>query len=58
MNIKIGRFPYSAGSRSNAIDEKSGLVKVIADENNALERIGYEATTDPYRSAVSAFRGD
>jgi dihydrolipoamide dehydrogenase len=36
MNIKIGRFPYSAGSRSNAIDEKSGLVKVIADENNAL----------------------
>jgi dihydrolipoamide dehydrogenase len=36
MNIKIGRFPYSAGSRSNAIDEKSGLVKVIADENGIL----------------------
>jgi len=36
MKIKIGRFPYSAGSRSNAIDEKNGLVKVIADENNTL----------------------
>jgi len=36
MNITIGRFPYSAGSRSNAIDEKNGLVKVIADENGIL----------------------
>lgn len=36
INIKIGRFPYAAGSRSNAIDEKNGLVKVIADENNTL----------------------
>ncbi len=36
INIKIGRFPYAAGSRSNAIDEKNGLVKVIADENNIL----------------------
>jgi dihydrolipoamide dehydrogenase len=36
MKIKIGRFPYAAGSRSNAIDEKSGLVKVIADEDNTL----------------------
>ena len=36
MKISIGRFPYSAGSRSNAIDEKSGLVKIIADENHRL----------------------
>jgi dihydrolipoamide dehydrogenase len=36
MKIKIGRFPYAAGSRSNAIDEKIGLVKVIADEDNTL----------------------
>ncbi|MGE5343677.1 MAG: dihydrolipoyl dehydrogenase [Candidatus Omnitrophota bacterium] len=36
IKIKIGRFPYSAGSRSNAIDEKAGLVKIIADENNVL----------------------
>lgn len=36
INIKIGRFPYAAGSRSNAIDEKNGLVKVIADEDNTL----------------------
>ncbi|MCK4763759.1 MAG: dihydrolipoyl dehydrogenase [Candidatus Aminicenantes bacterium] len=34
--IKIGRFPYSAGSRSNAIDEKVGLVKIIADSENTL----------------------
>ena len=25
----IGRFPYSAGSRANAVDEKAGLVKVV-----------------------------
>lgn len=36
MKITIGRFPYSAGSRSNAIDEKTGLVKIIADENLRL----------------------
>lgn len=36
MDIKVGRFPYSAGSRSNAIDEKNGLVKIIADEDNRL----------------------
>jgi dihydrolipoamide dehydrogenase len=34
--IKIGRFPYAAGSRANAIDEKSGLVKVIAAEDNTI----------------------
>jgi dihydrolipoamide dehydrogenase len=34
--IKIGRFPYSAGSRSNAIDEKIGLVKIIADSGNVI----------------------
>lgn len=36
IDIKIGRFPYSAGSRSNAIDEKTGIVKIIADENNVI----------------------
>ncbi|MCP4221023.1 MAG: dihydrolipoyl dehydrogenase, partial [bacterium] len=36
IEIKIGRFPYSAGSRSNAIDEKSGLVKIIADADGVL----------------------
>jgi dihydrolipoamide dehydrogenase len=36
IEVKIGRFPYSAGSRSNAIDEKVGLVKVIADTENRL----------------------
>ncbi len=34
--VKIGRFPYSAGSRSNAIDEKVGLVKIIAAKDNTL----------------------
>ena len=46
MQTKIGRFPYSAGSRSNAIDEKIGLVKVIADESNTLvgaHIVGYGA---------------
>jgi dihydrolipoamide dehydrogenase len=44
--VKIGRFPYAAGSRSNAIDEKIGLVKVIADETNTLigaHIVGYGA---------------
>jgi dihydrolipoamide dehydrogenase len=36
LQIKIGRFPYAAGSRANAIDEKSGLVKVIADKENTI----------------------
>jgi dihydrolipoamide dehydrogenase len=36
LKIKIGRFPYAAGSRANAIDEKSGLVKVIAAEDNTV----------------------
>lgn len=36
MNIKVGKFPYSAGSRSNAIDDKSGLVKIISDADNVL----------------------
>jgi dihydrolipoamide dehydrogenase len=36
LPIKIGRFPYAAGSRANAIDEKSGLVKVIADPENVI----------------------
>jgi dihydrolipoamide dehydrogenase len=36
IDIKIGRFPYSAGSRSNAIDEKTGIVKIIADKNNVI----------------------
>ena len=44
--VKIGRFPYAAGSRSNAIDEKSGMVKIIADEENTLigaHIVGYGA---------------
>lgn len=32
----IGRFPYAAGSRANAIDEKAGLVKVIAAEDHTI----------------------
>ncbi len=36
LKIKIGRFPYAAGSRANAIDEKTGLVKVIADQDNII----------------------
>jgi dihydrolipoamide dehydrogenase len=36
LKIKIGRFPYAAGSRANAIDEKTGLVKVIADMENVI----------------------
>jgi len=34
--VKIGRFPYAAGSRANAIDEKTGLVKIIADPENVI----------------------
>ncbi len=36
INFKVGRFPYSAGSRSNAVEEKTGLVKVIVNENGEL----------------------
>ena len=36
QQVKIGRFPYAAGSRANAIDEKSGLVKIIADRENVV----------------------
>lgn len=36
LKIKIGRFPYAAGSRANAIDEKTGLVKVISTEDNTI----------------------
>ena len=36
LPIKIGRFPYAAGSRANAIDEKSGLIKLIADPENVI----------------------
>jgi dihydrolipoamide dehydrogenase len=36
LQVKIGRFPYAAGSRANAIDEKSGLVKIIADQDNVI----------------------
>jgi dihydrolipoamide dehydrogenase len=36
LKIKIGRFPYAAGSRANAIDEKTGLVKIIADMENTI----------------------
>lgn len=33
---KVGKFPYSAGSRSNAVDEKTGIVKIISDGDNRL----------------------
>jgi len=33
---RTGKFPYSAGSRSNAINEKNGLVKVITTEDGTL----------------------
>jgi dihydrolipoamide dehydrogenase len=36
LQVKIGRFPYAAGSRANAIDEKAGLVKIIADQENVI----------------------
>jgi dihydrolipoamide dehydrogenase len=36
LKIKVGRFPYAAGSRANAIDEKVGLVKVVAAEDNTV----------------------
>lgn len=36
MTINIGRFSYAAGSRSNAIDEKRGLVKIITDDQNTV----------------------
>jgi dihydrolipoamide dehydrogenase len=34
--VKVGRFAYAAGSRSNAIDEKSGMVKVVARADGTL----------------------
>jgi dihydrolipoamide dehydrogenase len=46
LQVKIGRFPYAAGSRANAIDEKSGLVKVIAGMDNVIlgaQIVGAEA---------------
>lgn len=46
IDIKIGRFPYAAGSRANAIDEKAGLIKVIADDKNTIigaHIVGYGA---------------
>jgi dihydrolipoamide dehydrogenase len=36
IEVKIGKFPYSAGSRSNAVGELTGLVKVIADKEGNL----------------------
>ncbi len=36
IEYKVGKFPYSAGSRSNAINEKTGLVKIISDKKNTL----------------------
>lgn len=46
IDFKIGRFPYSAGSRSNAIDEKAGLVKIIAGPDQKIigaHIVGYGA---------------
>lgn len=36
LKIKTARFPYSAGSRSNTIDDKQGLVKIITDQGNTI----------------------
>lgn len=36
IEIKVGRFPYAAGSRSNTIDEKRGMVKVISDRRDCI----------------------
>jgi len=36
VKYKTGRFPYSAGSRSNAVEEKAGMVKVITGTDNVL----------------------
>jgi len=36
LRVRIGRFPYAAGSRANAIDEKAGLVKVVAGEDGTV----------------------
>lgn len=36
MVCKVGRFPYSAGSRSNAVNEKTGLVKIVSDSDETL----------------------
>lgn len=33
---KIGKFPYSAGSRSNAVNEKTGIVKIVSDKDEKL----------------------
>jgi len=35
-SVRIGRFPYAAGSRANAIEEKIGLIKIVADEKNHI----------------------
>jgi len=36
IKYKVGRFPYAAGSRANAVEEKTGVVKVISDEEDVL----------------------
>lgn len=36
MDVKVGRFAYAAGSRSNAVDEKRGLVKIVADDQHVV----------------------
>lgn len=36
LRVRVGRFSYAAGSRANAIDEKAGLVKVVAAEDGTL----------------------
>ncbi len=33
---KVGRFPYAAGSRSNAVEKKTGMVKIIIDSNDKI----------------------
>ncbi len=53
IDYKVGKFPYSAGSRSNAIDQKQGLVKVIADKNNNI--IGAHIVGEDSGELISVF---
>jgi dihydrolipoamide dehydrogenase len=36
LAVRIGRFPFAASSRANAVEEKVGLVKVLAGEDGTL----------------------
>jgi dihydrolipoamide dehydrogenase len=36
IEIKIGRFPFSASSKSMIEDERDGMIKIICDKNNKV----------------------